>query len=106
MRRLPAIEREIGKIRDDDFRVKILGVIVDRDETNQCALIDDGSGKAVLYFMSRENFDMAREGKVVRVIGKVRREENIEIDVEIIQDMSNLDLALYEQVRYVLNEGG
>lgn len=104
LRRLPGVEREIAKITGEEHRVSVLGVVVERDEINNSALIDDGTGRAVAYFSTGQDFNLAREGKVVRVIGKVRKDENVEIDVEIIQDMSKLDIGLYEQVKYVMSK--
>lgn len=101
LRRLPARERSIKEITSEDYRVRVLGTIVDVDETNSSALLDDGTGRAVILFADPEQFYSAKEGKRVRVIGKARREEEVEIEVEIIQDMTKLDLGLYEQVRYM-----
>lgn len=100
-RRLPSIERSISEITEEDFRVRILGTVVDRDDVGNSAMIDDGTGRAVAFFATPEDFAIAEEGRLVRVMGRVRKEENIQIDVEVIQDMSKLDLGLYEQVKYV-----
>ncbi|NOZ59538.1 MAG: hypothetical protein GXO66_08215 [Euryarchaeota archaeon] len=103
-RRLPARQVEIAKIRGDEFRVRVLGTIVDRDESSGTALIDDGTGRAVLLFADPELFERAREGARVRVIGRVRLAEAVEIEVEVMQDMSRLDMNLYEQVKYAVEK--
>jgi RPA family protein len=100
-RRLPAVERNISEIRPEDYRVRILGTVVDRDEVTNSAMIDDGTGRIIAYFPTGEDFSLAKEGRLVRVLGKIRKGENIEMDVEIIQDMEKLDIGLYEQVKYV-----
>lgn len=100
MRRLPSKEKSIKEISEQDFRVRVLGTVVDRDEVNNSVMIDDGTGRATLLFADPEQLGIAREGKLVRVIGKVRKDENA-IEVEIIQDMSKLDIGLYEQVKYI-----
>lgn len=101
-RRLPAKEKNIKDISEEDFRVRILGTVVDRDEINNSAMIDDGTGRAIMLFADPDQFFLAEDGKLVRVVGKVRKEEeNIEIEVELIQDMGKLDLGLYEQVKYI-----
>lgn len=101
LRRLPARERCIKDITSEDYRVRVLGTIVDINEGNGSALLDDGTGRAMLLFADPEQFSNVKEGKRIRVIGKARREEEVEIEVEIIQDMSKLDLGLYEQVKYM-----
>jgi hypothetical protein len=103
-RRLPAKQVEIGKITGDEFRVRVLGTIVDRDEASGTALIDDGTGRAVLLFADPELFERVKEGARVRVLGKVRIGEAVEIEVEVMQDMSRLDINLYEQVKYAVEK--
>lgn len=100
MRRLPGKEKSIKEISEQDFRIRVLGTVVDKDEANSSALIDDGTGRIAALFADPEQLAAAREGRLVRVIGKVRKDENA-IEVEIIQDMSKLDTGLYEQVKYV-----
>jgi hypothetical protein len=103
-RRLPAKQVEIAKITGDEFRVRVLGTIVDKDEASGTALIDDGTGRAVLLFADPELFERAKEGSRVRVLGKVRIGETVEIEVEVMQDMSRLDINLYEQVKYAVEK--
>jgi len=98
-RRLPAFERTISEISEENFRVRVLGTVVGRDEVNNSLIMDDGTGKIHAFFANPDQFAEAKEGKLIRVIGKVRKEEELEIDVELIQDMSKLDLGLYEQVK-------
>jgi|Deesub1362B_J571_1020462.scaffolds.fasta_scaffold00426_22 hypothetical protein len=103
-RRFPAKEVEIANITGEEFRVRVLGTIVDKDEASGTALIDDGTGRAVLLFADPELFSRAVEGRRVRVLGRVRVAEAVEIEVEVIQDMSKLDIALYEQVKYAVEK--
>jgi hypothetical protein len=100
-KRLPGKERQISEISEKDYRVLVLGTIVDLDEADSSALLDDGTARAILLFADPEQLGAVKEGERVRVIGKARREGEVEIEVEIIQDMSGLDLGLYEQVRYM-----
>ena len=100
-KRLPGKERQIAEIIREDYRVRVLGTIIDIDEANSLALLDDGTGRATILFADPDQFEAVKEGKLVRVIGKVRMEGEIEIEVEIIQDMSKLNLGLYEQVMYI-----
>ncbi len=100
-RRRPAIEKNIEELTEEDYRVRITGVIVDRNLENYSAIIDDGTGRVEVFFTKKEDFEKAEEGKLLRVIGKVIKDEDLWIDVEIIQDMSRLDPALFKQVRYI-----
>ncbi len=98
---MPAVERRIKDITMEDFRVRVLGTVVDMDVGSGTALLDDGTGRAVILFADPEQFAGVREGQRVRVIGRSRRDDGVEIEVEIIQDMGGLDLELYKQVRYM-----
>ncbi len=100
MRRLPSIERKISEIEADDVRVRVLGFIIDKDIENQVIVVDDGTGRAIV-FVDEEVLKRLEEGQLVRVIGKVKKGETIEIFAEVVQDFSKLDLNLYEQVRYM-----
>ncbi|MFQ5815359.1 MAG: hypothetical protein ACE5G7_02565 [Candidatus Hydrothermarchaeaceae archaeon] len=101
MKRAPALERCVKDIRADDFRVRILGIVVDKDDANNSILIDDGTGRAVAVFPDPDFMKGLAEGKPVRVIGKNRNGNPIEIEVEVVQDMSKLDMDLYEKVRNI-----
>ncbi|MFQ6137324.1 MAG: replication protein RepA [Candidatus Hydrothermarchaeales archaeon] len=100
-RRQPSKEKSIEDITSDDFRVRVLGVVVDRDEDDYSIMLDDGTGRAVVQFSDPDQFHLAEAGKRIRVIGRVMVQEGVVIDAELIQDMSKLDMGLYEQVRYV-----
>ncbi len=100
-RRQPAVERSIGEITEKDFRIRVLGFVVERNEARNAAMIDDGTGRAIALFSSTESFSKALEGTLVRVFGRVRHGEFPEIEVELLQDMSGLDRELYEQVRLI-----
>ncbi len=101
MKRSPALERQIKDVKADDFRVKILGLVVDRDEANNSVLIDDGTGRAVAIFSDPDSMEDVPEGKRVRIIGKAIQGNPLEIEVEVVQDMSELDMDLYEKVRNI-----
>lgn len=108
-RRRPSVEKTISEINEKDFRVRILGTVVDRDEVSNSCVIDDGTDRATAFFASQENFSPVEMGKILRIIGKVRKgwsdkTPGTEIEVEIIQDMSMLDLGLLEQTKYVLEK--
>lgn len=100
-RRLPSKERSITDVTTDDIRVRVLGIVVGRDEDNYSIMLDDGTGRAVVQFIDPDQFQKAEAGKKVRIIGRVMVSEEVLIEAEIIQDMSRLDMGLYEQVRYI-----
>ncbi|MEE9474368.1 MAG: hypothetical protein V3V36_01710 [Candidatus Hydrothermarchaeaceae archaeon] len=101
-RRQASVEKTISEINEKDFRVRILGTVVDRDEANNSCVIDDGTDRATAFFADQENLSLVETGKRLRIIGKVRKDN--EIDVEIIQDMSMLDPGLLEQAGHILEK--
>lgn len=100
-RRLPAVERYIKDIGGEDFRVRINGVVVDVHRDTYTAMVDDGTGRAIVQFVDPEIFEKLKEGSTVRIIGKAVPGEETMIDAEVVQDMSKLDLGLYNRARYV-----
>ena len=107
-RRRPGVEKAISEINDSDFRVRILGTVISRDDENNLCVIDDGTGRAVAFFESSEQLLSVEAGKLLRIMGKVRKNEDgahkTGIDAEIVQDMNTLDLKLLEQTKDVLEK--
>jgi len=98
------VERTIAEIEDTDFRVRVTGTVVDKSAETQSVMLDDGTGRAVVFFPDTAQFEEAEEGRLYRVFGKVQKHENIEIEAELIQDMSRLDMNLFEQVKYYIEK--
>ena len=94
-RRLPAIERKIANIQQQDIRVRLLGTVIDKQE--DAVILDDSTGQVkVSTQMPLE------QNQIVRVIGKVIvLQEGVEIQAEIVQDMKDLDLGLLKMVQEV-----
>jgi len=105
-RRRPGVEKKIAEIDENDYRVRVTGVVVDKNGSDLLAMIDDGSGRIKALFSRKEDFEQAEEEKLVRVIGKVIKEEELALDVEIIQDMQDLDTELYDKVKEIEKKGG
>jgi RPA family protein len=107
-RRRPGVEKTISEINASDFRVRILGTVVSRDDEKHLCVIDDGTGKAVAFFENSENFSNVEAGKLMRIIGKVRENQDEarghEIDAEIVQDMNKIDLELMKRTNAVLEK--
>jgi aspartyl/asparaginyl-tRNA synthetase len=95
-----AIEKTISELTKDDIRVKVVGAVVEKDESNYSILIDDGKAN-IRVLLSPELFSKVETGKLIRVIGIVvpplEEGENVELKAEIIQDFSKLNPELYEK---------
>ncbi|AFK21634.1 hypothetical protein [Pyrococcus sp. ST04] len=94
-RRKPAIERKISEIREDDTRISIIGKVIKVDKMEYMFWVDDKTGVAMVEAES----DLPRVGQVVRVIGRIiRNEEGMHIYAEVIQDFSDADLEALEEI--------
>ena len=94
-RRVPAIERRIADIKPEDIRVRVTGTVVDMQ--GEAAVLDDGSGK---IHIALEQGTEIKPGALVRVFGRViALEDGMELQAEIVQDMSGLDLELLKKVQ-------
>jgi hypothetical protein len=100
-RRLPSVEKYIKDLTGEDYRVRVNGVVVDIHRDTYTAMVDDGTGRTIVQFIDPEVFGKLKEGGPVRIIGKVVPGEETMIDAEVVQDMSKLDLGLYNRARYV-----
>lgn len=94
-RRLPSMEREIAGIRPGDIRVSVIGTVIDMDGDR--LVIDDGTGK---IDVSSEKPIKSEVNQMVRVFGRViPLEGGFELQAEVIQDMSGLDLGLFREIK-------
>ena len=100
-KRVHSKERSIAEINEDDFRVRVLGTIVEINREQYEAVIDDGTARAVLQFSEPEQFANLKEGMFIRVIGRLIPGDEKVIDVEILQDFSRVDIGLYKQLKYI-----
>jgi len=96
-RRAPAIQKNISDINEKDIRVRLLGRIIDKNDS--LIVIDDGTGKADIVF-DPELIDIkAGTGDIVRIFTRVLPlEEGYELRAEIVQGMNGLDYELYKKV--------
>lgn len=93
-RRVPAKDRKVSEISREDVRVRLLGTVIDRKDN--VVVLDDGSGKINAVFNEPVN---ASVSGLVRIMGKViPAEQGFEIQGEILQDMSKVDLKLYRSI--------
>ena len=99
-RRLPAVERKIGEIGKNDVRVSVLGTIVDKKDN--VVVIDDGTGKIQVTFDDTVSCEIKQ---LVRIFGRVIPIENgVELQGELCQDMSKVDLDMYKKVKDMWSE--
>ena len=92
-RRLPAHEKRIAEIGKDDARVRLMGTVI--DVSDNVVVLDDVTGRINVVFRDTISTEA---GKTVRVFGRVMpAEEGYEIDGEILQDMSGVDINLYRK---------
>ena len=99
-RRIPCAERRISDIRPDDVRVRVLGTVIDRDDSR--VMVDDGTSRISAVFDKAPEVGM---NQVVRVFGRViPMEQGFELQADVLQDMSGLDLSLYRRVSSALGK--
>ena len=93
-RRLPSPLVRVSDIQPSDIRVSVIGTVIGRADDG--IVLDDGTGK----------IDVTLEGQAqetpdrIRVFGRVIPMDNgFQLQGEIIQDMTGLDLELLKKVR-------
>ncbi len=94
--RKPAVERRIHDIKKEDVRVKVVGVIVSKDEKSSSIILNDENHSISIILPSDDLYEKAKIGALIRVFGTViPYDKEVELKAEIIQDMSRLDKDLY-----------
>ena len=97
-RRLPAKERSVLTITPDDLRVSLLGTVIDNQENN--IVLDDGTGKINITF---DDDIKAEPGEIIRIFGRVMpHESGFDIQGELMQSMSGLDMELFKRFKSLL----
>ncbi|HDD31889.1 MAG TPA: replication protein RepA [Thermococcus litoralis] len=95
-RRRPAVEKKIAEITPEDVRVSLVGKVVKVDKIDYIFWLDDGTG--VIAIECEENI-LPKIGQMVRVIGRVIRNEKVHIYGEVVQDFSNVNLEYLEEIQ-------
>jgi len=95
-RRRPAVEKKIAEITPEDIRVSLVGKVVKVDKIDYIFWLDDGTG--VIAIECEENI-LPKIGQMVRVIGRVIRNEKVHIYGEVVQDFSNVNLEYLEEIQ-------
>jgi uncharacterized protein YdeI (BOF family) len=98
-KRAPAKQVLAKDLSQDLSRVALVGTVVSRNDTVMSFLLDDGSGTVNIIVNDADMFGLLKDGQIVRVLGRIWGEgEDIEIQGDIVQDFSNLDLNLFKKV--------
>lgn len=99
-RRAPAVHKTVENINsDEDIRVRIIGTVIEANADS--VMVDDGSG-ATEVFLDADDLESVKDGQRVGVIGRVLpTPESFEIQGEIVQDMSELNMELYNKVKNI-----
>ena len=97
-RMLPSVERKVSDIKEEDIRVRVLGTVVDKTDTS--VVVDDGTGNIMANF---EEPIKAEMNQLVRVFGRViSTADGKELQGEVLQNMTGLDMELYKKVSEVI----
>ena len=97
-RRKPARSRKVSEIKIGDEYVRVVGLVVEKKEAE--FVLDDGSGRLVVFFEDPAIAKGVGVGSKVRVFGVPSNVAGThELRAEIVQNAEGLDLGLYEEVR-------
>src|SRR3989338_5722131 len=92
--RMPGRDRLIADIKQDDIRVRVVGMIIDK--VGDSLILDDGSGKVTVMLDAPTEFGIKHQ---VRVLGRVMQADGGgEIHGEVLQDMAKLNMPLYRKI--------
>ena len=95
----PAKPRKVSEIKTGDEKVRVLGLVVDKKETD--LVLDDGTGTITVIFNDPALTKGLEIGSKVRVFGSpLNVADTHEIHADIIQRLDSLYLELYDQVRH------
>jgi len=98
-RMLPSIDRQVSEIKEEDIRIRVLGTVIDKTDTS--VIIDDGTGTISANF---EEPVKAELKQLVRVFGRViNSASGMELQGEVLQDMTKLDMELYKKASKVFS---
>lgn len=101
-RRAPSKPKNIEDIDSQrDIRARIVGTVISEDE--ESVTVDDGTG-SVEVFMQEEDLEEMEEGQQVRVLGRILpTPDSFEVQAEIVQDLSGIDMETYDKVKKIVN---
>ncbi|MBU3957603.1 MAG: replication protein RepA [Nanoarchaeota archaeon] len=95
-KRLPAKEKLVSEILQNDIRVRILGTVIDKGEG--AIVLDDGSGRLEVVTEGQA----PEMGKMVRAVARILPlTGGFEARAECVQDMAGFDVELYRRAREI-----
>lgn len=102
--RRPAVEKKVSEVDpSSDRRVRLVGMVIGKDTANGMITIDDGTGKANVFFDDLkviEKLDSYKEGDPALVVGRISQTaEGFDLNGEVIRSVKGLDFNLLEKVR-------
>jgi len=101
IRRAPSLDIKISNLKPDMGRVALLGTIISKNEDISAFMLDDGEAQVLILLNNIKDFEKVSEGQKVRVFGKVWGQEGeLEIQADVIQDFSKVDMRLYKRAFY------
>lgn len=100
-RRLPSGKKKISDIKLDDVRVSVTGTVIDKQDDG-VMVIDDGTGRVNVTFDDPGVLKDVELNQLVRILGRVMPVENgFELQGDVLQDMSRLDLELRKRIESI-----
>lgn len=97
-RRMPARPRRVAEIKIGDERVRVVGLVVDKRDSE--FTLDDGTGRLTVIFDDPAVAEGIEVGSKVRVFGAPLMVSGAsELHADIAQKLDKLDLNLYREVR-------
>ena len=96
-RRVPSVFRRVSGIKPEDIRISLIGTVIDTADDG--IVLDDGIGKVDI---SLPEPPAVKVRSIVRVFGRViPMEGGIQLQGEIVQDMTGLDMELLKKVESI-----
>ncbi len=102
-RQEPFVYKEIADIDPNvDFRINIIGRIIEKKE--DMLIVDDGTGNIIINLSSDTVMPNLKGNEIVRVFGIVLPTEPLQMQANIIQDFSNLNLEILKTWKRIYHD--
>lgn len=94
-------ERDISEINPEkDIAVALVGRVIDKKQN--IIILDDGSGKANVFFTDENILNNLSVNDIIRLSGFVMpTQDGFDIRGEIVQNMDKLDVELYKKIKNI-----
>ncbi len=97
-------DRTIKNIQKEDKRVRVLGVVVKKEQSASSMVLNDGEDNVVVLIPEDSMFSRIEIGRMVSVFATVIPfEGGVELKAEAVQDASGLDKDLYIKMYNILS---